>query len=170
LSFQVRLRRTTAADLAWVVAQERHPGNRELVGQWTDAQHLDAIHGRGGREHWLVERDGERAGYLICLDGRQQGGGIYVKRVLVTDKERGTGQAAMRAYLDEAFSRPGTDFVWLNVRDWNARAQACYRKAGMEPWEPEAAELWRIAHGISESMGGVTRMRITSGAWRSRAS
>jgi diamine N-acetyltransferase len=165
----VRLRRTTPDDLPWVTALERHPANRELIGQWSDAQHLEAMAGERASEHWLIERGGERAGYMICFDGRERGGGIYVKRLLVGDKERGTGQAAMLAYLEGAFARPGTEFVWLNVRDANARAQACYRKAGMERWEPEAAELWRVAHIISESMGAVTRMRITSAAWRSRA-
>ena len=82
----MRLRPSREADLEWITALERHPGNRELIGQWSDDEHADAIAGRQGREHWIIERDGARAGYLIAYDCRAAGAGIYVKRILVAEK------------------------------------------------------------------------------------
>jgi len=62
----------------------------------------------------------------------------------VADKERGTGQRALSAFLDAAFARAAVGFVWLNVRNENARAQAVYRKLGFERFEPDGEEARRF--------------------------
>ena len=162
------LRPSTPGDLGFVTALERDPANRDYIGQWADAEHLDAIARRAGREHWIIERDGAPAGYLIAFDGRDLGAGIYVKRILVGDKVRGTGTAALAAFLDRACARPGVEFVWLLVRDWNARAQAVYTKLGFRRHEapPEESERWMRVDASGE---GVFRMRIEASDWRSRA-
>jgi ribosomal protein S18 acetylase RimI-like enzyme len=130
------LRRSRPADLGFVTALERHPDNRDFIGQWSDAEHLAAMAGENARTHSIIERDGSPAGYLIAYDCRAQGAGIYVKRLLVADKERGTGKAALRAFLEQAFERDHAQLVWLLVRDWNARAQAVYRGLGFERFDP----------------------------------
>ena len=132
----VRLRGATPADLAFVTALERHPDNRDWIGQWGDGEHLAAIAGKGGREHWIIEAGGERAGYLIAYDCRGAGAGIYVKRILVKDKSRGIGRAALSLFVEHAFARSETGSVWLIVRDDNARAQAVYRALGFERFDP----------------------------------
>src|SRR5688500_14283423 len=139
----VTLRPTGAADLAFVTGLERRPDNVELIGQWTDAQHLDAIAGKDRREHWVIEREGRPEGYLIAYDCSGAGVGIYVKRVLVDRKERGTGTAALVAFLELAFSRPGVDSVWLIVRGHNRRAQAVYEKLGFVKLDPSLEEARR---------------------------
>lgn len=139
----ITLRPTTEADLAYVTALERHPENREQIGQWSDAEHVAALSGEGGRGHWIVERDGKPAGYLIAYDCRAAGAGIYVKRVLVEEKGRGTGSAALAAFLDRAFRSKGVDAVWLIVRDGNLGAQALYSKLGFERFEPAGEEARR---------------------------
>ena len=162
----VRLRPTGPGDLAFVTTLERNPENRPLIGQWSDTEHLDAVARRDGREHWIIERGGLPAGYLIAFDGRVHHAGIYVKRILVGDKERGVGTAAMRGFLDDAFARPAVDFVWLNVRHVNLRAQAVYRKLGFAPYEPseELAALWdKLVDPIGPD---VFRMRLAASVWR----
>ena len=132
----VGLRPSRPGDLPFVTALERHPDNQGFIGQWSDAEHLAAIEGREGREHWIIERDGQPAGYLIAFDGRDENAGIYVKRLLVVDKERGTGKAALARFLELAYARPGVDLVWLMVFEPNARAQAVYRALGFTRFDP----------------------------------
>lgn len=164
----VRLRRTTPDDLAFVTALERRPENEGLIGQWTDAEHLAAIARAGNREHFIVELDGARAGYLILYDGRPTSPSVYLKRILIADKERGTGQAAVAAFLKEAFARDGIEWAWLLVREYNARAQAVYRKLGFDRYDPAGDEAASIA-AYAEAPGNQSfRMRIDASAWHSR--
>lgn len=72
-------------------------------------------------EHWVIEHAGERAGYLIAYDTRGIDAGVYVKRILVGDKERGTGKAALAAFLDLACARPGV------ASELRGRAADAYR-------------------------------------------
>lgn len=150
----VALRRTRPEDVPFVSALERRADNRELVGQWSDAEHLAAIAGEATREHWLIERRGRPAGYIIAFDGRKSDGGIYVKRILVDAKGAGTGGAALARFLEMAFARPGARFVWLNVREGNVRAQALYRRLGFATFEAGAL------HGGESPGTGAFSMRI----------
>jgi len=165
---QITLRRTRPADLEFVTALERHPDNRGFVGQWSDAEHREAIGATTAREHWVIERDGQKAGYLIAYDGRPRSRSIYVKRILVADKELGTGKAALTRYLDEAFARDGIEFVWLLVREWNTRAQAVYRRLAFQRYDPAPAEAAELA-AYAEAPGAESfRMRLDAADWRTR--
>jgi len=164
----LRLRPTAAQDLAFVTSLERDSQNREFIGQWTDAEHLDAIGRKAGREHWIIEVDGKPAGYLIAYDARATDAGVYVKRLLVADKEKGIGTAALAAFLDDACAREDAGFVWLMVFDWNARAQAVYERLGFHRYEAPAVEEPRLAQ-VDSIRPGVWRMRIEVSGWRLRA-
>jgi len=157
----IRLRPSLAADIPFITSLERHPDNRELIGQWTDEQHLAAIEGRDRWRHWIIERDGKPAGYMIPRDCRAAGAGIYLKRILVADKERGTGQAALKRLVDRAFAE-GAGEVWLIVRDVNARAQAVYRKLGFEKFEPDGDEAAKYDAAGERPMEQSFRMRVNA--------
>lgn len=157
----VRLRPSRPEDLAYVTTLERDAANRRIIGQWSDAEHLAAMRGEAGRWHSIIERDGERAGYLIGYDSREaSGGGVYLKRVLVDDKERGTGKAAVRRFLDETFARLAPTFVWLHVYEWNARARAVYRALGFRDYDPAPGEADRLAAAAEAPAPDARRMRI----------
>jgi RimJ/RimL family protein N-acetyltransferase len=156
----VTLRPTRESDLAWVTALERRPDHVDIIGQWSDAEHVAAIHGQEGREHWIIERDGAPAGYLIAYDCRAAAAGIYVKRILVAEKERGTGKAALASFLDDAFDRDGVDSVWLIVRNGNDRARAVYESLGFEPFAPEGDEARRYDSVAEAPMDKCFRMRL----------
>lgn len=161
----VRLRPTRAEDLPFVTQLERHPDNREFIGQWSDAEHLAAMAGEGAREHWIIQRDGRPAGYLIVYDGRDHYPGFYVKRILVADKGQGTGRMALARFLDAAVEVEGIEFVWLLVRGWNERAQAVYRKLGFSRYEPGASEAGAIARAGDAPSEESFRMRVDASAW-----
>jgi ribosomal protein S18 acetylase RimI-like enzyme len=162
----VRLRATRPEDLGYVTALERDEYNRRFIGQWTDAEHVAAIRGDAAREHRVIEVDGAPCGYVICYRGEAISPSVYIKRLLVAEKERGVGQAAMAELLDTLFARADVDFAWLLVRQWNERAQAVYRRLGFVPYDPaplEAAALARYA----EAPGAESfRMRLDAARWR----
>ena len=154
------LRPTTPSDLAFVTALERAPENRTLIGQWSDAEHLAAIEGRAGREHWIIERAGRPAGYLITYDGRARNAGVYLKRILVAEKERGTGTEALRRLIQMSRAREGVRSVWLIVRSDNVRAKHVYRKLGFERIDPAGEEALRYDRAGEPPMPGCHRMEL----------
>jgi diamine N-acetyltransferase len=156
----VTLRPTARADLDFVTALERRDDNRDFIGQWSDWEHLAAIEGRNGRRHWVIERDGERAGYLIAYDCRAGGAGFYVKRILVDSKDRGTGTAALQGFIARAFARPDAGCVWLMVREANARGRHIYEKLGFRRFDPAPDEARRYDEFESAPGEGVFRMRL----------
>lgn len=158
----VSLRPSTPSDLAFITALERHPDHRDSIGQWTDAQHLGAMAGENGRRHSIIEREGKPVGYVIEFDRREEVGGLYVKRILVGEKNRGTGTAALRVLIDRAFGQLRTEFVWLLVRDRNARAQAVYRKLGFVRFDPDE-EAARRFDAASDTPGDSFRMILRKG-------
>ena len=157
---EVRLRPTRPDDLDFVTRLERHPGNRDFIGPWSDAEHLTAIAGDGGREHWLIEADGMRAGYLIAYDCREHDAGFYVKRLLIADKQRGHGSAALRQFDDRVLAMAGVSCVWLIVRNWNLRAQRVYVRLGYQRFEPTGDEAARYDAGAEAPLEGCFRMRL----------
>ncbi len=156
----VRLRRSTPQDLDFVTSLERHPDNRDYIGQWSDEEHLAAIAGKGKREHWIVERDGKAAGYLIAYDCRFLDAGFYVKRILVADKERGTGSEVLKQFIDRVFAMNGVSCVWLLVRNFNVRAQHVYTKLGFVRFDPEGEEARRYDSWGEAPSENSYRMRL----------
>jgi ribosomal protein S18 acetylase RimI-like enzyme len=71
-------------------------------------------------------------GYLIAYDLAARGYGVYVKRVVVADKGRGVGRAALAAFVRHAFDDLDADAVWLTVFADNLRAQRAYLAAGFD--------------------------------------
>jgi diamine N-acetyltransferase len=142
----LRLRRTTAADLDFVLSMERDPENAPFIGSWSHREHLAAL-ADGEREHWTVESggDGARLGYLIAYDLRRRGHGVYVKRIVVAEKSRGLGRAALRAYARHAFEDLGAPWVWLSVFPENERARRAYRGIGFQEYETSPGERAALA-------------------------
>jgi ribosomal protein S18 acetylase RimI-like enzyme len=165
----VRLRPSTPADLAFVMALERAAGTREHIGQWSEDEHRDAMSGEAAREHWIILEDGRPAGFVIAYDGRDHYPGFYVKRIAVAEKDRGIGQAALTRFLDAAFEAEGVEFVWLNVRKPNVRAQAVYRKLGFTGYEPDASEAGAIDRAGETPSDSSMRMRMDASAWSKRS-
>lgn len=142
------LRPTTVEDLDFVLALERDPENTPFIGQWSRQEHLEAI-ARPDREHWLVEQPstGERLGYLIAYDLRHAGCGVYVKRIVLADKSRGLGRAALRRFVEHAFGNLDAPYVWLAVYPRNERAQRSYRAVGFTDFA--AGESERARHSAA---------------------
>ena len=148
------------ADLDYVTTLERRNDNREHIGQWSDWEHLDAIEGRNGRGHWMIERDGKRAGYLIAYDCRARDAGFYVKRILVDRKDAGTGGAALAWFVHRAFAQQGASCVWLMVREANVRGRHVYEKLGFARFDPAPDEARRYDAFEEAPRDGVFRMRL----------
>ena len=133
MTVSVQLRATVPADLDFILPLEHRPDNHAFIGRWTREEHLASM-ARADRQHRVIaSATGAPLGYLIAYDVRADGFGIYVKRIAVDERSRGTGRAAL-AQFAEAARAAGAPFVCLAVRPHNVRAQRCYRAVGYAEW------------------------------------
>jgi RimJ/RimL family protein N-acetyltransferase len=161
----ITLRASAPSDLDWVTALERRPDHLDAIGQWTDLEHLAAMQSPK-REHWIIECDGARAGYLVAYDGRALDTGLYVKRILVAEKDRGTGTLALAKFLDHAFDELHAKLAWLIVFESNARGQAVYRRLGFHRFDPVADLARRFNESAEAPPAGAFRMLLNARDWK----
>lgn len=162
------LRPSRPEDLDFVTGLERRADHLEAIGQWTDLEHLATMQSPK-REHWIIELDGALAGYLIAYDGRARDAGIYVKRILVADKDRGTGTLALAKYLDRVFGELRAKFAWLIAYESNARGLAVYRRLGFHRFDPVGEVARRLDETAEPPRPGAFRMLLKARDWESGA-
>lgn len=82
------LRPTAVADLAFVLAAERHIDNAPYIGQWTQARHEAAI-SSGDEAHFVAvtTTDDQPVGYLILAEISSPHRMVALRRIVVTCKQ-----------------------------------------------------------------------------------
>jgi RimJ/RimL family protein N-acetyltransferase len=127
----IRLRPTTDADLDMVLAAERHPDNYAFVGQWSRERHQQAI-ADPNAAHRIVERaeDGQAVGFIIICGLTSLHQSIEFRRIVITEKRRGYGRAALRLARVLVFEHYDAHRMWLEMVDTNHWAQALYESEG----------------------------------------
>ncbi len=144
---RVRLRPTMQSALAYVLSLERDPDNLPYITPWERIQHEAAIRFPDFR-HFIIETgpDLERGGFLILIGCRNQHQSIELKRMVVQDKHRGFGRAALRVVKKIAFDDLGAHRFWLDIKKRNTRAKDLYGSEGFV-FEGELREAVKIPGG-----------------------
>lgn len=127
----ILLRKTTAADLGFVLAAERHPDNCNFVYQWSHEEHLAALI-NANLAHYVIEdvSSQELMGYVILDEVQNSSHSINLRRLVVTVKNRGIGRLALEVIKKIAFEELNAHRLWLDVFDDNLNAYRLYRKVG----------------------------------------
>lgn len=126
------LRPTISDDLDYVLAAEQHEENRDFVRQWTRQQHQAAID-HADALHLIIESglpESTRFGYVMLSGVTDCNQSILIQRIVITDKGKGYGKAALKLIQQLAFEQLQANRLWLDVKDFNLRAQAVYRSTG----------------------------------------
>ena len=124
------LRRATVADIPFIMATERLPGNETLVGRWDDAKHREAI--ADARHVYFVARQGQTPiGFAIVRDWGVPERVTKILRVAVATPGKGIGRLLVGAVLDAVFTETAAHRVFLGLFVGNERAQRAYEAAGL---------------------------------------
>jgi diamine N-acetyltransferase len=128
----IRLRRTSEADLDFVLDTEQATDNRSFINPWTRAQHVQAL-SNDDLAHFIVETvtDQQLVGYVILAGLAQGHQSIEFRRIVVTAKGQGYGKAALRLVKALAFEEWHAHRLWLDVKEYNARARHVYEAEGL---------------------------------------
>ncbi len=125
---ELLLRPTRADDLDYVVAAEADAENAPYLRGSTHAEHA-AFLADPGHRHLIAEAGGAPVGFVL-LRLHPEDRTVELRRLVVTEKGRGLGRAALRAATRAAFAEHDAHRLWLDVKPHNERARALYRSEG----------------------------------------
>ena len=124
------LRKTTEADLDYVVAAERAAENRSFVAAWSREQHRAAFDDQN-LSHLVIENmGGKSVGYIILAGLADANESVEFRRIVITEKNRGYGKQALQAIKKLAFEELKANRLWLDVKEQNVRARHVYEAEG----------------------------------------
>lgn len=126
----VRLRRTTEADLDFVLKAESDPDTQPYIIPWTRGRHAVAL---GDAD--IAYRIGEDyarnpVGFVILGGLTNENSNIEFRRIVVAEKGKGYGRAMVQAVRELAFDELRAHRLWLDVKAHNERARTLYRSEG----------------------------------------
>jgi RimJ/RimL family protein N-acetyltransferase len=127
---EIELRRTTEDDLSYLLAAEGEPENQRFIMSWPEEKHRAALEDTD-IEHLILEaQPNQRVGFVILAGLQSPHRSIEFMRIVVTEKGKGYGRAAVRAIKHHAIETLGAHRLWLDVKEHNTRARALYEQEG----------------------------------------
>jgi diamine N-acetyltransferase len=124
----LKLRKTEEADLDYVLEAEHSDENRLFLIPWSREQHVQSL--RNPDFQHLIAQTETRVGYAIVAGLSNPNQSIELRRLVITEKGRGYGKAAIESIKDLAFETHGAHRLWLDVKVHNQRARGLYEAAG----------------------------------------
>ena len=125
----ISIRKTTEADLDFVIAAENAEENSPHVLQWTREQHIAALY-NDDILHAIIEAEGRAVGYAITAGLKDPNKAVELRRIVIVEKGRGFGRTAVQLFIKLAFEELKAHRLWLDVREYNSRARDLYKALG----------------------------------------
>lgn len=123
------LREIVSADVPEIVAWEQHQENSSFIVPWPAARHLSAMKDPDCR-YFMIEDEGRSIGFVLLAGLRGENSAVEFRRIVVAEKGRGFGRAAVEAVKRYCFEELDAHRLWLDVFDDNNRARSLYASAG----------------------------------------
>lgn len=127
----IELRETKETDLSFVIEAERDKLNSLNVDQWDFSRHRDSLM-ENDIKHIIIYdlKSGNPVGYSIMAGFSGIHKSAELKRIVITEKNKGFGREALRLIQKMIFKELGFHRLWLDVRDHNIIAKTLYEKIG----------------------------------------
>ncbi len=128
---EIELRRTTEGDLQYVLAAEADQDNRPFITAWPEENHRGVLND-ANIQHLIIESkpNNIRVGFVILAGLQSEHRSIEFMRLVITEKGKGYGRAAVRTIKRHAFETLEAHRLWLDVKEHNKRARALYEQEG----------------------------------------
>lgn len=131
LSSEIGLKPASENDIEYIMAQEQSPENNQYVSNWSKEEHLCTINSTTGKEFIIFDRKNNKAaGFVIILGLNSDDNNILIKRLVITDKNKGLGRKTLELLKKWAFETLHAHRLWLDVKEFNERAKHLYQSTG----------------------------------------
>ena len=128
----IELRESRTAELPAFCIMERDSDTRDHITVNTLGEHQREF-ARDDIVYLSIYADAQLAGYFILALEPQAS--VEVRRIVVSDKGAGIGQAAIRAMENYCRETLQCRRIWLDVFESNPRAQHVYAKLGYRQFD-----------------------------------
>ena len=130
---RIRLRKTTKNDLAFVIDAEENKENSPYIAQWKLNEHENALKDPDIL-HLIVElpSNNEKVGFIILAGLKNKNKSLELMRIVITEKNNGYGSEAIEEIKKYALKELQFHRIWLDVKEFNARAKNVYIKCGFK--------------------------------------
>ncbi len=123
------LRLAQETDIPYITSVEHTPDYQQFVGYWSPEKHRDALTDPAYKTLLFVVDD-RPVGYCILASLDSPDDAIQLKRICIGETGQGYGRQALRRVKDHVFSILKAHRLWLDVRDFNHRAENLYQSEG----------------------------------------
>jgi RimJ/RimL family protein N-acetyltransferase len=148
--------RAGAEDIPFIMAAERTPAYRGLVGSWEREQHEQAL-ADSRYAYFLGRRAGAAVGFVIVRDWAAADHVTYIKRIIVSEVGKGTGRELLAKVVDIIFDQTDAWRVWLETLAHNTRAQHVYQELGFQTEGVSRGAAFLDGQHLDEVMMAVLR-------------
>lgn len=133
LGENIKLRKTIESDLEFVLEAASDHETEKYILTWSKEQHLASI-SDPDILHLIVESkiDNRKLGFIILAGLGNDKKDIEFKRIVITEKGKGTGRESIKLIKKMAFEKLNADRLWLDVMDYNLRAHNLYLSEGFK--------------------------------------
>lgn len=145
----IRFRPTLPSDLPYVLAAESDAENSRFIAVWSEERHLLALEDPDIAHLIVLSHENDQpVGFVIMAGVRNEHRAVEFRRIVITEKGRGYGRAALQAAKRFAFDELSAHRLWLDVKEYNTRARAVYEKEGFR-YEGTLRECKKESEGFS---------------------
>ena len=133
LGENIKLRKTSESDLDFIADAESDYDTEKYILVWSKEQHLTSF-SDPDILHLIVESniDNRKLGFIILAGLGNDKKDIEFKRIAITEKGKGTGRESIKLIKKMAFEKLKAYRLWLDVMDYNFRAQNLYLSEGFK--------------------------------------
>ncbi len=126
----IRLEDTTVQDLPKILAIEQDLDNNSFICPSETNRHQRMIQQEDTKHLKILDDQHKIIGFILLTDLHNPNDSIELKRIIISEKGKGYGSAAMALLLKICFTEYNCHRLWLDVFDTNPRARHVYRKLG----------------------------------------
>jgi RimJ/RimL family protein N-acetyltransferase len=126
----VRLREARTQDLEFIVQAEHQVENRQYILGWSIERHTEAL-GNPSIIQLVIEAAlfKQAVGFVVLIRHPEHEC-VEFRRIVITEKGKGYGRAAVGLIKELAFDEWNVHRLWLDVMEHNERARRLYESEG----------------------------------------
>lgn len=130
-SSQIGFKPATELDIDYIMFEEQSTENSPYVSSWNKKEHLDTINSTTGKEFIIINKKSNMpVGFVIILGLNSNDNNILIKRLVITDKNKGFGRKTIELIKKWSFEILHAHRLWLDVKEFNERAKYLYESTG----------------------------------------